>query len=175
MKPVLSILIASTLALPFSAGAATKNASSASVGSNKNSASKVGLGVLIASSQAIGQSATGLSAIVLLNQNQWFQVDLVLPSVSPFAMMLGGQFKTTVASGRAAGFHVGGGLGFGAISTNGVASAGASITGLAGIHVRIPEVDNLLFSVDAGPTLNFSGAGANFAAAFLGLSAHYLF
>lgn len=176
MKTILSILVISA-SLGASAQAAKNGASSSATvtSSHRGSSNKFGLGVLIASSQAIGQSATGLSGVLMFNPDQWIQLDLVLPSVSPFAMMFGGQFKSSVASGRAAGFHVGGGFGFGAVSTNGVAAAGFSLSGLAGIHVRIPEVDNLLFAVDAGPTFNFSGAGVNFAAAFLGLSAHYLF
>lgn len=173
-------LVLVLLLAPQMSEAAKSGSSTATSSAQRSGGSKFGLGVLIASSQAIGQSSTGLSGVVLLNPDMWIQFDLVLPSASPFSLMFGGQFKASVANGRAAGFHVGGGLGFGVVSAPnqfGVASSqfGFSINGLAGIHVRFPEVDNLLVSVDAGPTLNASAAGVNFAAAFLGVGAHYLF
>lgn len=143
-------------------------------------------------SELTGGASSAVTAILELSDKQALQFHLALPSSSPFEFAVVGQFKQTITESQNAGFHVGGGLGLGSVSTGSTTTIVAgvpvvtsssgfllSINALAGIHYKFSDAPNLRFHFDGGPTFTSTDGEADFsigaASSWFGASVLYMF
>jgi hypothetical protein len=112
---------------------------------------RFGLGFSTLQSIIPGGSASSIAGFLALDNINSISVFLSLPTTSPFSFGLAGLFKRTISGNKAAGFHVGGGVGVSNIVSS---SLGLGLNILGGIHFELPGAPQVLVNLDGGPSLS---------------------
>jgi hypothetical protein len=130
---------------------------------------------------SFGGSNTALSAIFDVSPNGTLQPFFTIGSTSPFNFGMGAFYRHTLAGGHNLGFHAGGGLGFGSVNAGGLAGGKFFLVfnGMGGFHFTVPEVRNVVITLDGGPILQIVDGNTDFSirglSSAMGFGIHYLF
>ena len=174
MKKILAILMVgiSTVQFAFAAPASTPAQTETSSGSGLQN---IGIGASFESERLV-RSDTALTLFMPLTQKGALQVYFAIPGTEPtFTIGTAALYKHTVYGHRTLGFHLGGGVGLGGTGVSNETKFFAHILGNMGFHFAFPQFDRILFSVDAGPTLEIVDGDANFAIDVTSISAVFVF
>jgi hypothetical protein len=110
-------------------------------------------------SSFIGSEVPGLSALLSFNDTCSLQFYLGIPTILPFAMGGGANFRVSVAGDNSRGLHIGGGLGLGAKNFGGARTFFVNVVPSLGVHFEI--VDKVLMSFDSGATFSLMPSGTS--------------
>jgi len=119
-----------------------------------------------------------LTAMLKLTERDLLQPFLVIPGTSPFQISSAIAYKRTIASSPNAGFHIGAGVGFGAVPSGRVAEGSTfnfTASALTGLAFKFAGTPNIQVHIDGGPCFQTAGGASNFTFDLLSASAVYWF
>lgn len=127
-------------------------------------------------SSLTGPNNSAAISVGITRDRQNIQGLLGISSLTAGDLGLSVAYRYTLTGTIGSGLHVGGALGLGSTVGSGFFFG---VAGLAGLHFVLPQLDQILFSLDGGLTLGTAGGAATFSlggvSPALGLSISYLF
>lgn len=121
---------------------------------------------------------SSLTGMFKLSEKDLLQPFLVIPATGPFQISSAIAYKRTIAASPNAGFHIGAGLGFGAVPSGRIAGGSTfnfTASAITGLAFRFAGTPNIQLHVDGGPCFQTAGGNSNFTFDLLSASAVYWF